>query len=165
MKNLRTIRGRSRGFTLLETIIYLALFSILMTGAIGATYSLLEGGDRNQMFVSVQEEGTFLNRKINWALAGATAASVSGANTLTITQPLMGAQSPLVITGDGTSMTIARGVGGLAIPLNSERFPVSFPSSGSMFAVVPASGGRPASITVSFVIQGKPFIFRTYLRQ
>jgi hypothetical protein len=149
----------------METLIYIGLFSILMSGAVVATYNLLEGGNRNIASVGVQEEGTFLNRKINWALAGASAASVFGGTTLTITRPDLGAQSPLVITGNGATMTIARGAGGLAIELNSDRFAVSAPSSGPTFSIQPASGGRPASVTASFVIQGKPFIFRTYLRQ
>lgn len=155
-----------RGFTLIETILYIALFAMLMSGAVVAAYNLLEGGNRNKTAIGIQEEGTFINRKIHWALTGASNAVVSGGgNTLTITRPDLGAQSPLVIYGNGTTVTIARGATGLEVALNSERYPVSAPVSGPLFTLVPPLDGRPASITSSYVIQGKPFIFRTYVRQ
>jgi len=154
---------KNRGFTLIETIIYIALFAILMSGAVVAAYNLFEGSDRNESAILIQEEGTFLNRKINWALAGASAAqSSNGGTTLTVTRPDLAYD--VVITGNGATMTIARG-GGDPLGLNSDRFPVESPASGPMFAVQPASDGRPPSVTTSFVIRGKPFVFRTYVRQ
>ena len=150
-----------KGFTLVETMVYIALFAILMSGAIAATYELLEGGDRNEASVSIQEEGTFLDRKINWALTGASATLVSGGgSTLTITRPDLGAQSPLVITGASGALTIKRGASA-PVQLNSETYAVT----SVVFTITPASGGRPPSITVSFLVQNKPFVFRTYLRQ
>jgi type II secretory pathway pseudopilin PulG len=59
---------KNRGFTLIEVVLYIGLFGILVGGVIIAAYQLLEGGDRNQVNILIQEEGTFLNRKINWAL-------------------------------------------------------------------------------------------------
>ena len=149
----------------METLIYIAIFSILMSGAVVGSYNLLEGGSRNMTATGIQEEGTFLNRKINWALTGATATAASpSGTTLTITRPDLGSQSPLVITSNGTSMTITRGVS-TPVVLNSDRFPVSGPSSGYMFSIQPAVAGRPSSATVSFQILGRPFLFRTYVRQ
>jgi prepilin-type N-terminal cleavage/methylation domain-containing protein len=158
-------RNASRGFTLLETLIYIALFSILMSGAMVASYNLLEGGGRNEKAIGIQEEGTFINRKINWALTGASVVTASpDGTTLTMTRPDLGAQSPLVITADGSTVSIARG-GGVSTPLNAERFPIANPTSGKIFVIQPGAGGKPPSITISFTIIGKPFIFRTYVRQ
>lgn len=155
----------NRGFTLMETLIYIALFSILMSGAMIAAYNLLEGGGRNKLAIGTQEEGTFIDRKINWALTGASTVSASAdGTTLTITRPDLGAQSPLVILGNGTTMTIARGASA-AVGLNSDRFAITNPASGKIFVIQPGSGGKPPAVTISFQIQGKPFIFRTYVRQ
>jgi prepilin-type N-terminal cleavage/methylation domain-containing protein len=151
---------KNRGFTLMETMIYIALFGILMSGAVVGTYNLLEGSDRNITAARVQEEGTFLNRKINWALSGATAASVSGGNMLVVTQLDLGVQSPLVISGTGNNITIARGTGA-AVELNSERFVIS----DVLFDYLPGIGGKPASVSVNFKVADKPFNFRSYLRQ
>lgn len=156
---------RTRGFTLMEALIYIAIFSILMSGAVVASYNLLEGGGRNKNAIGIQEEGTFLNRKINWALTGASAVSASpDGTTLTITRSDLGSQSPLVIIGNGTMMTITRGASA-PIALNSDRFRVTGPVTGHTFSILPTSAGRPSSVTVSFQIQSRPFIFRTYLRQ
>jgi prepilin-type N-terminal cleavage/methylation domain-containing protein len=53
-----------RGFTLIETIIYLALFSIVIGGALAATTVLFEGAGRNTTEARLQEEGTFMLEKI-----------------------------------------------------------------------------------------------------
>lgn len=150
-----------RGFTLIEVILYIALFSILMGGSVVAAYQLMGSGAHNQSAVLTQEEGTFLSRKINWALTGASVAIVSnGGSTLTITRPDLGAQSPLVISGGGTSMTLMR-AGSSATPLNSESLPVT----SVVFTVTAAAFGRPTEVDVSFLVNTQPFVFKTYLRQ
>ena len=153
------------GFTLVEMLVYLALFSLLMSGTVVGSYNLLEGGSRNKIAVGIQEEGTFLNRKINWALTNASAVSVSSGGTrLTITRPDLGSQSPIVIIGTGTKITLKRGASA-PIELNSDRYVVTGPANGKLFSVQPAASGRPPSVTVSFEIHGKSFLFRTYVRQ
>ena len=148
---------------MIETIIYVALFAILMSGAVVAAYNLLEGSGRNENAIGIQEEGTFLNRKINWALAGASAVSTSpSGDSLTITRPDLG--NDIIITGDGGTVIIARGAGA-SLQLNSDRYSVTRPVNGPMFSIQPASFGRPPSVTVSFRVQDKPFILRTYVRQ
>ena len=52
------------GFTLIETLLYIVLFSILMTGVIGATFSIHESILRNQTMALLEEEGIFLLGKI-----------------------------------------------------------------------------------------------------
>ena len=156
-----SLKKSDKGFTLMETMIYIALFGIIMSGAVVGTYNLLEGGNHNVLNSAVEEEGTFLNRKISWALRGATIASVSGSGSvLTITRPDLGAQSPLIISGNGTNMTIARGVG-VAILLNSSRFKVS----NVIFTYIASLNGRPPSVSGNFMVENKAFTFRDYLRQ
>ena len=145
----------------METIIYIALFSLLMSGAVIGAYNLLEGSDRNIVATSIQEEGTFLNRKINWALSGATGVTVSGGGqSITITRPDLGLESPLVISGEGSNATISRGTAGPVL-LNRERYPVS----SLKFVYAASINGRPASVAVSFLIKDKLFNFRKYMRQ
>lgn len=146
-----------KGFTLMETLIYIALFGIIMAGAVVGTYNLLEGGNRNINSAKIEEEGTFINRKINWAISGATGAVVSGGGTkITITKSGLS----IVIAQTGTNMTIARNAGA-PIELNNDRFKISNTS----FSYQPASNGRPASISASFDVENKTFTYRNYLRQ
>ena len=124
---------KNRGFTLLEVIIYIGLFSVLMSGSVVATYQLLEGGQRNQDAVAIQQEGTFLNRKINWELSQATAVSVSGGNEITIDP------GTVVIKGEADEITISRG-GAPSVPLSSGAFAVEDVA----FAITSLPGDPPA---------------------
>src|SRR3989344_9023228 len=58
------------GFTLIETLVYLGLFSILIGGALVAAFGIFESNGRNQTKAMVQEEGQFLAAKIDWVLSG-----------------------------------------------------------------------------------------------
>lgn len=58
-----------KGFTLLETIIYIALFSILITSGFIACYDLISGTDRVNGSTRTQEEGNFVLRKMEWSLS------------------------------------------------------------------------------------------------
>ncbi|MEK7177077.1 MAG: type II secretion system protein [Patescibacteria group bacterium] len=61
---------KKNGFTLIETVIYLGLFAIIMTGVLTAVYSVSQTGSRNQARAMIQEEGTYLLGKIDWVLSG-----------------------------------------------------------------------------------------------
>lgn len=63
-------KSSHKGFTLIEAIVYLALFGILIGGAIVAAYNLFEGSSRGQARAMLQEEGNYLYGKISWALSG-----------------------------------------------------------------------------------------------
>ncbi len=153
------LKNQERGFTILETVIYIGLFSILMTGVLVTVYELIEGGTQNREAVAIQSEGTFINRKISWALSGATAIDVSSSTILTITRPDLGGQSPLRITENGGQMLISRG-GGATIPLTTAEFKVENTS----FSMIPSVAGLPDGILVHYTIDDVPFEFRTYLR-
>ena len=53
-----------RGFTLIETIVYLALFSIVIGGALAATMLLFEGAGRDTARARLVEEGAFMLGKM-----------------------------------------------------------------------------------------------------
>ena len=60
---------KNRGFTLIETIVYVALFGVLMAGILPAVYSVLQGGAQINRRATVQDEENFVFRKIGWALS------------------------------------------------------------------------------------------------
>jgi prepilin-type N-terminal cleavage/methylation domain-containing protein len=78
--NMKT--KKQSGFTLIETVVYLALFGIMFSGAITAAYGILESGGRNNTRAMLQEEGEFMLAKINWAVSNASFAEVSADGNL-----------------------------------------------------------------------------------
>jgi hypothetical protein len=136
----------------------MGLFGVLMSGVLVAVYQLMDGGVYNMQSVAVQEEGLFVNRKISWALAGATAVTAPDAKTLVITRPDLGAQSPLRITEASGEIRIARG-SAAPQPLTTAEYTVS----DTVVTVIPAQGGIPPQVRVSYQIAGVPFVFKTYL--
>ncbi len=147
-----------KGFTLLEVVIYIAIFSILMSGVLLTVYQLLDVGRANLSAVAVQEEGTFVNRKISWALAGATAIDVPDSKTLVITRPDLGAQSPIKIQEVDGMMLISRG-GAAPVPLTTSELEVTNTD------ITMSTGGAslPTSVRMEYEIEEYPFLFITYL--
>ncbi len=83
----KTLKLQS-GFTLIELIVYLALFGILFSGAVAGTYSILESSGKNQSRVMMQEEGEFLLAKISWVVSGANTAQVLNGDQLLVSSTL-----------------------------------------------------------------------------
>lgn len=57
-----------RGFTLIEVLIYIALSSLLLTGVIVSTFSLIDGNKWLLERTIALQEGHFVLQKINWLM-------------------------------------------------------------------------------------------------
>jgi len=119
-----------QGFTLIEILVYLALFTILVGGAVLAAYNVIESNGRNQTLAILQQESNFLTGKVNWALTG-----ISGVNSplnnstgsrlsVTKTDVTIGAVDIDLSTSPVTDMELSRGAAP-AQPLNSSNVAVS----------------------------------------
>jgi type II secretory pathway pseudopilin PulG len=60
------------GFTLIETLIYIAFFAVLMGSLLGITYQTIAGTCQINKKIVLQQESNFILRKIDWALTGAS---------------------------------------------------------------------------------------------
>ncbi len=58
----------TRGFTLLETLLYLGLLTILLTGALVSAYAIAGSATRNQETAHLEQEGVFLLHRFKEAL-------------------------------------------------------------------------------------------------
>src|SRR4051812_11892079 len=65
-----------RGFTLIETIVYLALFTMIIGGFVSASYALSENAGRNQTKAMLQDEEDFIVGKVFSSLESANAISL-----------------------------------------------------------------------------------------
>src|SRR3989344_1509100 len=61
---------QKEGFTLIEVMIYLALFTLLLGAGIVSAFYIIDAAERNKYEDSANAEAQFLLRKIDWALTG-----------------------------------------------------------------------------------------------
>lgn len=59
----------SRGFTLFETIIYIALFGVLMSGCVISTFQIFEGIQNTELKTHQESELNFILHKIDYLVA------------------------------------------------------------------------------------------------
>ncbi len=62
---------KKKGFTLIETTIYIALFALLLSGAIGASFGFIDSSKKSTRDAFTAEEALFIIQKINWLIANA----------------------------------------------------------------------------------------------
>ena len=135
------------GFTLLETLIYLALFGILMGGVVAAVYGIVQAGGRGQTKIILQEEGDFLLGKFSWALSGASSFSIAGSPPQLTVNQYGFANNPLAFRISGSKAQLAEG-GGPFINLNSDAVSVSNLS----FIDIPSTVDSNEGVAITIVL-------------
>ena len=116
----------SRAFTLIEAIIYLALFSILMGGAAIAAYNLFDASTKAGTRTMLQGESDFMMAKIDWVLSGikavtAPAAGVTG-SSLIVAKWDTSLGDPMTVAINGENLTLTRGTNPTVILNNTNTF-------------------------------------------
>ena len=86
-----------KGFTLIETLLYLGLYTIIIGGMLAAIYGMFQSNAHNETQAMLEEEGDFLVGKINWILS----------NTLFIQSPKNSGSILTIIRSDGTSVSLS----------------------------------------------------------
>ena len=102
------------GFSLIETIIYAALISIIIGMVLLVVFQIVESQDRARAKTEVEEETNFLISKIKWALSGIDIINIpaSGASGSTLSVNKFNfSQNPVVIDTASGSLRMAFGTG------------------------------------------------------
>lgn len=154
-----TCSGSLTGFTLIETVVYLGLFAVLMTGLISSAFYLLASSEATRERIAIQEEGTFILRKLSYAVSGADAAEVAG-TSLSLSRPdLPVYENPLVVTETDGVLFFSRGEGE-PDALTSSLYPVE-----DLSFNVSQKPGESVRVVAEFSLRGVPFRFDAYLRE
>ena len=153
---------KQSGFTLLESIIYIGLFSIIFTGIFVSVYPIFSGAERLTKNIATEGESAFILSKINYAIANTVTSS-----TGVVTTPAAGtASTTLVLSSGGTEkyrfsgdtsgtfcaapllcqMLLMSKDGGTALPLNASRVNIN---NFSVKHVAP-TGGAARYLEISF---------------
>ena len=164
MRNKNLISNKQKGFTLIETLIYIALFSIILTGIILTAYQIIEGSEKTRQKVILEEEANFLMRKFSWATAGIRSGDIvspspnSEGPILTITR---GASDPISFTQVGEVIFIQRG-SNPSVPLSSSNIVVDANSLYFIHRGVP--GGGAWELLIKFKLNGRQFDMKKVFR-
>lgn len=144
-----------QGFTLIETIIYVALFSVLISGLFGSMWPFLRGAENTSAKVVAESESAFAIRKINTILASSTAsittpAAGNSGNVLTVSEYN---GDTFTIATSGNAFTVQKtsgGVGGAIVPFTADLVSVT---AFTAKHVAPAAG-LPRFVEYSFTLGG-----------
>jgi len=169
----KKMRQSDAGFTLIEVIIYIALFTILIGTAFVTVFELIDGSNKLNQKNTTEEEGNFVMRKINWALTGISndtsdIASPSifypyaTSNTLSIKKWWMGSEISvdLRLNVASSSIEMREGTNDF-LPISTINVKVTNLS----FGFIPASGNGPAGIIATTTINGIDFVLTKYIRK
>jgi prepilin-type N-terminal cleavage/methylation domain-containing protein len=109
----------ARGFTLLEVVVYVALFSILIGGAMLSVFEMISSSGHSKAKITLEEEGSFLLSKIEWELSGAQE----------IRSPLISATSSTLslLIGDTDSVSVTNAHGAMLLQ-KAEGVPIKISS-------------------------------------
>lgn len=162
------------GFTLLETIIYIGLFSLIFSGIFVSIYPIFFGAERMTRNIAIEGESAFILAKIDYALSQTITSEAGGiispaAGALASTELVIGHDTDsngtfdderFRFVGDNSNafctaplvckmLTVSKNRAA-ALPLNATRVHVE------NFSVrhVASTGGEPRYLDVSFTAGG-----------
>lgn len=159
-----------KGFTLIETIIYIGLFSLLLGTAFIAAYHIIDGSRELSARTVVQSEGNFVIRKINWALIGAETITIPSSSPTTNLRVTKYDGTKIEICLDVNKIKIHQGTFGSCddtnyVALTTDNVTVSTLE----FKLIPAIGSGPKGIKSTIIITENkaefPFTITKYLRK
>ncbi len=167
MRPTRELKNSTAGFTLIETLIYVAFFTMLIGTLLSITYQTIASTDQVNRKITIQQEGNFLLKKIDWALTGLDLAA-NGGNPIALPSSGTGnilqaykygfAQSPISFSQNGSSLEMSV-QGGLPVKLNSSNVIVS------NFLVNHYTVSGKEFVEVDFILNGEQFKLTKYVRK
>ena len=115
---------RNNGFTLIETLIYVAIASAMLSFALATTYQLINASDRGENQKEVVENQKLLEQKIYWALQNVSTINspAVGPTTTSLSVDKIGfANNPVVIYTDNEVVKLKQG-SGAALPITNDAY-------------------------------------------
>lgn len=140
-----------RGFTLIETLIYIALYTLIIGGVVVSVYSIIESSNRNQAKAMLHEEGLFILGKLESSLANADNALTPDPATLSITDnSLSSSKNPTVFSVASGNLSVTRGNSPSEILNNSN---VTVTNSSFVYTTQSGDGVLPEKVEISFTFE------------
>ncbi len=156
---------KNRGFTLIEVIIYIALFSLMIGSLVVTAFHLLQNSGKTNARTVAQEEMNFVLKKIDWVFTGVES----------VENPTSGSGNTLEITKAGNTLSIRLNTTDNKIELcvddpctdDADFFPITTVNvhiDDLNFTYLPAVGSSPEGIMTTVTIDGQTATSSKYLR-
>ena len=117
-----------RGFTVIETVIYVAILGIFIGALLVSVDSVFKNSERTSTHVVNENEANFLLRKFSWVLTNVSninVPTVGATSTMLSVNKLSGTTNPIVLTVTASStITIKKGTGP-ATAISSPYIPIT----------------------------------------
>ena len=167
MRNKNLISNKQKGFTLIETLIYIALFSIILTGILLTAYQIIDGSEKTRQKVILEEEANFLMRKFSWATAGIRSGDIvnPSQNREGPVLEIVRGENGIRFSQNGEVIYVERGldnVWGPTVALSSSNVVVDADSLYFIHKGVP--GGGSWELLITFKLNGRQFDMKKVFR-
>lgn len=154
---------QNKGFTLIETMIYSALISMIIGMILVSVYQLIIGNERIVQKNIIEEEANFLLKKIEWGLNGVSSinspAPGASSSALSINK-LNYFYNPVIFDADSGNLRVKKGSGNPAI-LNSQNVSVN----NVKFQRIAAIGNAPEAVKIIINVNQRPYQTTIYLKK
>lgn len=153
----------NHGFTLIETLIYIALFALIMGSGVAASFYIIDSAEKEKTSINAIADAQFFLRKMDWALTGVDAVNFppSGASGFSLSVNKHGFSSnPVIIDALSGHARVAVGLGS-PIELTGDRVTIA----NLLFQNIPATSPKPAAIKATFTANGADYELTRYLRK
>ncbi|MEK7151153.1 MAG: prepilin-type N-terminal cleavage/methylation domain-containing protein [Patescibacteria group bacterium] len=152
----------NKGFSLIEVLIYSAIFSLMLVGVLGGVYMIIQGANQSNARLVADDEANFVLRKINWVLTGTNSINVPGAglsgSTLSVNKA--GIILPIKVRLHLQNIELDSGTG-TYVPLDTANVVAASLS----FQHIPASGNKPPAVRAVFYLNDIFYETIRYLRK
>ena len=151
-------KKNEQGFTLLETLLYVALLSFFLSSLVGITYQSLQSTDKISKQISLQQEANFLIRKMDWALTGASSVNIVSPTQIYITRYVAPLTVDFQYNATDKTLEVYPSDQTQFYALNSSNVTVD----SAAFSVTPVGTANYAD--VSLMLNGQTFALKKFLR-
>src|SRR6267154_1335652 len=99
-----------KGFTFVETILYVSIVSIILTALIPFAWDIIETGNQSAVQQEVSSNARYISEEIKYQIRNASGINSVTSSSISLSETIS-AINPTVITWTAPNITIKQGVG------------------------------------------------------
>lgn len=110
--------NKIKGFTLIETILYVTIVSVMVVALVNFALNVIEGGVKSSNQQEVYSQVRYLSERIKQEIRNASDINTVSATQISLKEPIASGKDPTIISLSGGIVSIQQG-GGSVVALHS----------------------------------------------